>query len=62
MTCFGIVQGNEYLVTIVFLGGANLSIKNTKNGFRVLNCLILKKKKRKNCQIFTVGFIRKSIT
>jgi hypothetical protein len=34
MTCFGIVQGNEYLVRKKsFLGGANLSIKNTKNGF-----------------------------
>jgi hypothetical protein len=34
MTCFGIVQGNEYLVIIfIFFGGANLSMKNTKNGF-----------------------------
>ncbi len=29
MTCFGIVQGNEYW-------GANLSIKNTINGFQGL--------------------------
>jgi len=33
MTCFGIVQGNEYLVRFFFFGGANLSIKNPKNDF-----------------------------
>jgi hypothetical protein len=39
MTCFGIGQGNEYLVRKKkIIWGANLSIKTQKMVFRVCNC------------------------